>query len=198
MLLELCVKGAVLWAGEVAICFDLVLKSVLWVELLLVIQILLMSWDSLTREFLAGCLILSVSVLIYMYKETKLYLEYNQRTRIWFLWTVKTPAISLQEDNEDICTNSLSLICNEIFVDLLRYANYLQLDAGGTQFFYRSPGHQVEPLCQLCLLYIKTLFTTPLLGFPLFSLYAGGELGSTETSACLLHFFFFFEKVLQI
>lgn len=41
-----------------------------------------------------------------------------------------------------------------------RYANYLQLDGGGTQHFHVSPGHQVEPLCQLCQLYIKTLLTT--------------------------------------
>lgn len=43
VLLELCKKGAVLLEGEAAICFDLVLKSVLQVELLLVIPILLMS-----------------------------------------------------------------------------------------------------------------------------------------------------------
>lgn len=36
-------KGAVLLEGEVAISFDLILKSVLQVELLLVIPILLMS-----------------------------------------------------------------------------------------------------------------------------------------------------------
>lgn len=73
---------------------------------------------------------------------------------------MKTPAISLQGDNKDIYTNPHSLICNKIFVDLLRYTNYLHLDGGGTQHFYRSPGHQVEPLCQLCQLYVKTLLTT--------------------------------------
>lgn len=73
---------------------------------------------------------------------------------------------------------------------ILRYANYLQLDAGGTQLFNGSPGHQVEPLCQLCQLYIKTLLTSPFSGFPLFSLYAGAELRSMETSAHLPHNFF--------
>lgn len=73
---------------------------------------------------------------------------------------------------------------------ILRYANYLQLDAGGTQLFYESPGYQVEPLCQLCQLYIKTLLITPFLGFPLFSLYAGGDLRSNETLAHLLQIFF--------
>lgn len=68
----------------------------------------------------------------------------------------------------------------------LRYANYLQLDAGGTQLFYGSPGNEVEPLCWLCQLHIMTLLTTPFLGFPLFSLYVGGELRSTETAAHLL------------
>lgn len=44
--IRLCVKGAVLLKGKFGICPDLVLKSVLQVELLLVIPILVTSGDS--------------------------------------------------------------------------------------------------------------------------------------------------------